>query len=238
MIIQIAPNVAKVQKLDRPRRQAFLNANSNFVEASSSSDDSFGSVTSRDNPSAGHDISNDSNATIVSNMAGDDDNVSVASGGATAAAAQVVRNYDETNSTDKEGFNAKPIRVAYDPNDILFWFDSLENAMEWAGVGSQWTKRQVLHQNLPSDAIEEVKGLFRLKQNQARNLPYKTIKDELISLFGPNDEEAYAKAAQLVLVGKPSQLAKKLVDHICVADVKLAGCCCARTIAGMWRAER
>ena len=57
------------------------------------------------------------------------------------------------------------------------------------------------------------------------------IKDEIVGLFGPTDDDAYAKAASLVMVGKPSQLANKMVDLVCQQDVKLKGCCCARTAA-------
>ena len=147
-------------------------------------------------------------------------------------------NYDDENGEDQANINQKDVTLAYDPEDLEFWFSQLENKMEWAGIRSQWTKRQALTRNLPPEIMAEVKGLLKKNKTAAGNTCYKDVKTKLLSLFGPKKEEAYYKAAKLVLVGKPSQLANKIITLLCPADPPLqGGCHCETSVSGMWREQ-
>lgn len=151
---------------------------------------------------------------------------------------QVMVNYDVDNGADDADFYKKKVEVKYDPEDLQFWFMQLEDAMQWSGIRGQYTKRQCLVQNLPPEIRSEIKGLLRLNKDQAGTQPYKDAKDRLMQLFGPDESDAYEKATQLVLVGKPSQLAKKLADLLCKCQPPLkAGCCAAPSVIGMWKAK-
>ena len=54
-----------------------------------------------------------------------------------------------------------------------------------------------------------------------------------MEIYGPSGEEAFERAMSRVLSGKPSQLARALVDDLC--DHDLDGCCCHKFIFGLWR---
>merc|ERR1711929_25740 len=58
-------------------------------------------------------------------------------------------------------------------------------------------------------------------------------------IFGPQEHDAYEKAAALVKTGKPSQLAKRLAALLCNCRPKplQEGCCAIATVGGMWRAQ-
>lgn len=146
--------------------------------------------------------------------------------------------FEDENGTDGADVHKQKITLKFDPEDIVFWFGQLEDEMTWAGAKSQWTKRQILNQNLPPEVRAEVKTELRKTQTQAGVTAYKTIKVKLIKIFGPKQGEAYMKAAKLVNTGKPSQLAKKLVDLLCNCSPPLANnCCMAKVIAGMWKLQ-
>ena len=88
---------------------------------------------------------------------------------------------------------------------------------------------------LPPDIQSEVKSLLKLQQTAAGNDIYLKIKTRLLKLYGPKPEDAYTRAKNRVLTGKPSQLGKLLVEDLCPADVKLSGCHCANIVWGMFR---
>ena len=147
-------------------------------------------------------------------------------------------NYDELNEEDDADYYKKKVRVEYDPEDLEFWFLALEDEMTWSGIKAQYTKRQVLVQNLPLDVKAEIKDLLRLNKTQAGDLAYKDAKERLLQLFGRDEGDAYEKATHLMLTGKPSQLAKKLTDLLCKCHPPLQdGCCATNTVSGMWRAR-
>ena len=65
-----------------------------------------------------------------------------------------------------------------------------------------------------------------------------TLKTELLSLYGPRDEDAFKKALALRLgSGTPSALGKKLIHVICPGVTPMEGCHCARMIYGFWEAQ-
>ena len=120
-------------------------------------------------------------------------------------------------------------------DDIEFWFGQLEGQLEVIEVKSQWLKRIALQRFLPADIQEEVKGLLSLGKTAAGNEIYFKIKKELVELFGRKPEDAYTRAKNRVLSGKPSQLGKALINDLCKKDKKLDGCCCGDIIWGMFR---
>ena len=100
---------------------------------------------------------------------------------------------------------------------------------------SQWTKRIALQRCLPAEIKQEVKSLMIIKKGQAGNDIYKKIKNELLDLFGPKPEDAYNRAKNRVMTGKPSQLGKALINDICRCPIKLQSECCSQIIWGMYR---
>ena len=58
-----------------------------------------------------------------------------------------------------------------------------------------------------------------------------------LELFGPKQEDAYEEAANLVLTGKPSALAKRIMVLICDKKKPLEGCCCAKVVLGLWKRQ-
>ena len=93
----------------------------------------------------------------------------------------------------------------------------------------------LLHKLLPADVIADVKDILRKGQATAGATPYKDLKTRIQTTFGKTPEDAYYAAKAMVMVGKPSQLAKKLINTLCKDHPNLEGCCQAGTISGMWR---
>ena len=57
----------------------------------------------------------------------------------------------------------------------------------------------------------------------------------ILETFDTKPEDAYEEAEAFVLHGKPSQLAKKLINKLCEDHPNLENCCAAGIITGMWR---
>ena len=127
------------------------------------------------------------------------------------------------------------LKLDFDRSDVEFWFQQLEMHLSTAAVNAQWTKRLLLHKLLPSDVVAEVKDLLRKGKAAAGTTPYKDLKDRIMETFGKKEEDAFAEAESLMLVGKPSQLLNKLINVICKNHPDLEGCCAAGQISGMWR---
>ena len=115
--------------------------------------------------------------------------------------------FEDENGTDDGEWYKKPVKVPYNAQDIKFWFCQLEDAMTFAGVRKQYTKRRILYQNLEQDAANEIMTLLRLDETEAGTHSYRDCKRELMRIYGPQEHDAYEKAAALVRQGKPSQLA-------------------------------
>ena len=105
------------------------------------------------------------------------------------------------------------------------------------GVKSQWMKRIVLQRLLPKKVAKNVKGLLSKSKTEAGNTIYKDIKDRLLQIMGPKEQDLYRKASSLVMVDTPSQLARSMVDLLCKCGPNslLNGCCGETIISGMWR---
>ena len=129
------------------------------------------------------------------------------------------------------------IKVAWDAEDLKFFFVQIEDAMELIQIRSQWLKRQVLARALTGEVKAEVKDMLIMKKSEAGADIYKRLKYRLLELFGPRAEDAFEEAAGLPLIGKPSALAKKIMVRLCEKRKPLQGCCCGKTVAGIWKRQ-
>ena len=152
-------------------------------------------------------------------------------------ASEIMTDFDAENGVD--GKNAlgelKGVQCPFTKDDIEFWFGQLEGQLEVIEIKSQWLKRIAVQRFLPPEIQEEVKGLLSLGKTAAGDTIYLQIKTELIELFGRKPEDAYTRAKNRVLSGKPSQLGKALINDLCKNARKLDGCCCGDIIWGMFR---
>ena len=80
-------------------------------------------------------------------------------------AVNMAGNYDMKDEVDEKDAHSKVsnLKLDFDRTDIKFWFQQLEMHLSTAGVKAQWTKRLLLHKQLPADIIGEVKDLERTK---------------------------------------------------------------------------
>ena len=145
--------------------------------------------------------------------------------------------FEDENGIDGEKAMDKlgSVKCDFDKDDIEYWFSEFETQLEVIEVKSQWTKRIALQRCLPAEIKQEVKSLMIIKKGQAGNDIYKKIKNELLDLFGPKPEDAYNRAKNRVMTGKPSQLGKALINDICRCPIKLQSECCSQIIWGMYR---
>ena len=143
-----------------------------------------------------------------------------------------------TNPTDvhQKLYQVKS-RYEFNKADLKFWFNQFESRLQDCGVKNQWTKRRQLANQLPQEAIDEVKSLLELNESEAGLTPYKDLKTQLFELYAPKHEELFQKAMDALMTSTPSALLKKLTDLICQKRPCLDNCCCAGLISGMWRAK-
>ena len=148
------------------------------------------------------------------------------------------RIFEDENGVDDEDWYKKKVEVKWDQKDLLFFFSQLEDAMSFAGIKKQYTKRRILVTNLPKKQVDDLKGLLRLNEANAGETPYKTAKHRLMEIYGPKEDDAYGRATNLVLTDLPSQLAKQIADQMCSCQPPLpAGCCAVKAVAGIWRMQ-
>ena len=150
---------------------------------------------------------------------------------------EAIMDFESENGVDGKTALAdlKAVTCPFMQDDIEFWFTQLESQLEVIEIKSQWYKRLALQRFLPPEIQAEIKSLLRLTKPTAGDDIYKKIKAELIELFGQKPEDAYTRAKNRVLTGKPSQLGKAILDDLCKKDKKLDGCCCGDIVWGMFR---
>ena len=132
------------------------------------------------------------------------------------------------------------IKVPWD-SDVSYWFSELESQMDIIQIKSQWIKRVVCSNNLPPEVKAEMKALLKKTKIQCtgeyKNI-YKVLKVKTIELFGATEDDAFERAAQLTLKGKPSALAKELTEIMCdCCDPPLSACCGSKTVGALWRRQ-
>ena len=131
----------------------------------------------------------------------------------------------------------KEVKAKFDQHDVTFWFNTVESQLKKHGINRQWDKKDAIVAILPENIVEECKPILRLSQQDAGTHIYKTLKSEIIQLFGERDEDAFKKALALKLTGRPSALGKKLTHIICPGVKPFDGCHCARMVYGFWESN-
>ena len=125
-------------------------------------------------------------------------------------------------------------RFEWDENDIHFSFNKIEIEMAAVGVKKNYTKFQVLSTVIPKKIIDEVKPLLRRKETEFPNKnAYRLLKDEILRIFGPKPSAAVDRALGRVLSGKPSTLARALVNDLCKKQLDCE--CCPGIVLALWR---
>ena len=132
----------------------------------------------------------------------------------------------------------KEIRVKFDQNDVKYFFNTVESQMRKHGINRQWDKKDALVETLPDHIIEECKPILRLTKDEAGDQVYKDLKNEILGLYGPKDEDAFKQAIALKIgSGSPSAFGKKLIHYICPGAKPFNNCHCARIVFGFWQAQ-
>ena len=124
-------------------------------------------------------------------------------------------------------------RFEWQPEDLPFYFNQIEAKMSAAGVKRNYTKFQVLATILPKTVQDQVKPLLRLKATDFPNKDaYKKLKGEVLRIFGPKPKRAVERALGRVLSGKPSELARQLVNDLCKNQLDCP--CCPAIVEALW----
>ena len=131
----------------------------------------------------------------------------------------------------------KEIKLKFNINDVTYWFNSVEADMKKFGINKQWDKKDSIVPLLPDSIVEECMPILRLTQDEAGDTVYKDLKDEIISLYGPKEEDAFQKAMALKMTGTPSSFGKKLTHILCPGAKPFTTCHCARIVYGIWVAQ-
>ena len=151
---------------------------------------------------------------------------------------EVVMAFEDENGVDDDKALATALRIIqnfeWKPNEVNFYFNQLEIKMTTAGVKKNWTKFQVLTTALPTVVQDEVKSILQKGETDfPNNDAYKVLKTKILKIFGQSEESRFDRAMQRTLTGKPSQLARALVNDIC--DHEMTTCCCKRAVGWMWK---
>ena len=126
----------------------------------------------------------------------------------------------------------------FEQSDLDFYFNQVELQMRTNGVKKNYTKFLVLSSILPAKVRDQVKPLLRKQESDYTNagqMPYKVLKDKILAIFRPPQESEFERAMSRVLSGRPSDLARELVNDLC--DHELVGCCCSKFIVGLWKKQ-
>ena len=131
----------------------------------------------------------------------------------------------------------KEIKLKFDQNNVTYWFNSVESQMKKYGINMQWDKKDAIVPLLPEQILEEVMPILRLTEDEAGPHIYKDLKAEIITLYGPREEDAFKKAIALRMTGTPSAFGKKLIHILCPGAKPFSGCHCAKIVYGFWEAQ-
>ena len=160
---------------------------------------------------------------------------SVMSTPAEIAAQRALPFEDQDFDDDAEAWK-KELKLKFDPHDVPYWFNSVESTLKKYGINKQWSRKDAIVPLLPDEVVEECKPILRLPEAEAGRV-YKALKQEIIQLYGPKEEDAFKKAMALRLTTTPSALGKKLIHVICPGTNPFDGCHCARMVFGFWDAQ-
>ena len=145
--------------------------------------------------------------------------------------------FDTENGEDPKDIyqTTNNIKVDFNRKNPRFFFIQLEMLLESAGCKSQWHKRLVLQRNLPSDVVEDIQDILSRAKTEAGVTAYFDAKFRILEIYAPRAEDKWKEAKEMVMTGRPSQLLKKLISHICPKHPKMEGCCAEDIISGIWR---
>ena len=146
--------------------------------------------------------------------------------------------FEDEDGVDEAGAHKEACnrveKVNWDPKDLPFTFGQIERKTAAAGVKKNFTKFQVLSEILPKEVADEVKSLLRKSETDFPDKnAYKLLKTEVLRIFGPRPEDPIERALSRVMTGKPSQLARALVDDICKNELDCR--CCPAVVATLWK---
>ena len=149
-------------------------------------------------------------------------------------------NYDEATGTDDAGALQKAVtslqNKAFTECDLSFYFNQVELKMRTAGVKKNFTKLLVLTSIIPESVIEETKHILCMQESDfGDEMPYLKLKKEILKIYRQAQETAFERAMGRVLSGRPSQLARALINDLC--PKRLNGCCCQNFIVGLWKRQ-
>ena len=150
----------------------------------------------------------------------------------------IVNFEDEDGQDDNRALQEACSQLAkheWDDDDLDFFFNQAEITMASVGVKKNFTKFQVLSRIIPKKVIDEVKPLLRKKETDYPDKnAYRKLKDEILRIFGPKPEVGVERALGRVLTGKPSTLARQLVNDL---NKDLTCENCAAIISALWRRQ-
>ena len=147
-------------------------------------------------------------------------------------------NFEDEDGQNEEGALREACRnlsnLAFQENDLDFWFNQVEVKMAAAGVKKNYTKFQVITTIIPLKVTNMVKPLLRKKETDYPNKDaYKQLKNTIIRIFGPRPEAAVDRALGRVLTAKPSMLARELVEDLCKKELDCD--CCPAIVTALWK---
>jgi hypothetical protein len=106
-------------------------------------------------------------------------------------------------------------RFKFNKEDLPLSFSLIESRMAAGGIRKQWSKFMILQTCLPMEYITEVRSIVIKKEAEFTDrLPYKALKTEIMRIFGPKMETGCERALKRTLTGKPSQLARTIINDI------------------------
>ena len=124
-------------------------------------------------------------------------------------------------------------KLDWDDNDLLYFFNQAEIKMAAVGVKKNYTKFQVLSTIIPKKVTDQVKPFLRKRETEFPNKDsYKQLKAAILRIFGPKPEVAVDRALGRVMTGKPSELARDLVNDI---NEDLDCDKCAAVVGSLWK---
>ena len=146
--------------------------------------------------------------------------------------------FEAENGTDNADALEKTInrveKIQWDEEDLLFVFQQFGIKLAAVGAKKQFTKFQALTTILPKKVLDQVKPLLRKTEAEfTENNAYQLLKKEILRIFGPKPEAAMERALGRVLVDKPSELARALVDDVCKLGLDCQ--CCPANVLALWK---
>ena len=146
--------------------------------------------------------------------------------------------FEDENGADKTNALSDALKALanhkFNEPELQYWFNRAEILMAAAGVKKNFTKLQVISTCLPPHVNSEVRYLLSMAESEfPENDAYKQLKTQVLTIFGPKRDKMIEDALNLTLTGKPSVLARALVNKICKHNLECD--CCPDIILCLWK---